>query len=528
MDNFRMPLIGEKAPEFKANSTIGSINFPSDYKGKWVIFFSHPGDFTPVCTTELMTFASMRDQFNAKNAELLGLSVDSNPSHIAWVKAMNSYNWKGMSPNINFPIIADDFGNVARTYGMLMPSSSATKTVRNVYLIDPEGTVRAIIAYPLTTGRSMKEIFRLLQALQAYDKTGNPTPAEWQSGEDQLYPAPVTLSSAQKKSNSCLDWYLCFANEENSNAVSPSETNMPMTMSNVMPDMKSEKLPVGMESGTMPTITAMGNMGMGNVPEKKTGNMPTGTTMSNMPAGMMGFMPTGMSMGNMPEKETGNMPTGTTMSNMPEKEMGNMPAGTTMSNMPAGMMGFMPTGMPMGNMPDKETGNMPAGTTMSNMPAGVMDFMPTGMSMGNMQPDMNMGNMPKGMTMPIMPSEMPDMQSYMPEMQMPDISVVPFAPGKSNMMPSDMPMNVSPTAMNPMKSADPMSGPAADAAYADVPQPGRPFYPDDEPDNKMPAMQQAAQQPSISEQNRNMMSQSNVGGSFLGDYIITRTPKTKK
>lgn len=217
MENFRMPLIGEKAPEFKSIATTGPISFPGDYKGKWIVFFSHPGDFTPVCTTEIMTFAAAENQFSARNAALVGLSVDSNASHIAWVRNMENYRWKGLGgQKVNFPIVADEFGNVARMYGMLMPSASQTKTVRNVYMIDPEGTVRAILIYPLTTGRSIPEIYRLLAALQAFDQTELPTPANWQPGESQLFPAPQTVENAQKRladqktgGYSCLDWYLC-------------------------------------------------------------------------------------------------------------------------------------------------------------------------------------------------------------------------------------------------------------------------------------------------------------------------------
>jgi peroxiredoxin (alkyl hydroperoxide reductase subunit C) len=235
MDNFRMPLIGEKAPEFKANTTYGQVNFPGDYKGKWVIFFSHPGDFTPVCTTEMMTFAAVNDQFAAKNAALLGLSVDSNPSHMAWVKAMEGYSWNGINhPKVGFPIIADDFGNVARLYGMLMPSASATKTVRNVYMIDPEATVRAVISYPLTTGRNIQEIFRLLLALQAYDGNGYSTPANWQPGDDQLYAVPQTMDVSSQRMGeqmaggyNCIDWYMCFTKAGNKPAAIPDPVYNP-------------------------------------------------------------------------------------------------------------------------------------------------------------------------------------------------------------------------------------------------------------------------------------------------------------
>lgn len=174
--------------------------------------------FTPVCTTEIMTFASMKDQFASNNAALVGLSVDSNPSHIEWSRQMAGYRWKdigGTAPD--FPIVADEFGNVARMYGMIMPSVSATKTVRNVFMIDPEGTIRAILIYPLTTGRNMQEILRLLLALQAFDATGNPTPADWKPGEPQIKVPPQTLATSQQRLDDqknggyyCIDWYLCF------------------------------------------------------------------------------------------------------------------------------------------------------------------------------------------------------------------------------------------------------------------------------------------------------------------------------
>lgn len=222
-DGYSALMIGEKAPHFQANTTFGVIHFPEDYKGKWVVFFSHPGDYTPVCTTEIMTFASRNNEFEAHNCKLLGLSVDSNPSHIEWVKAIEGYTWKNIrDPKITFPIIADDFGMIARQFGMLMPASSTTKTVRTVFFIDPEGTVRAILGYPLTTGRNIDEILRLLLALQAYDETGNPTPCDWQPGEPHVLPPPQTLPEAQQRSgghgpggSSCIDWYLCFTRDGN-------------------------------------------------------------------------------------------------------------------------------------------------------------------------------------------------------------------------------------------------------------------------------------------------------------------------
>lgn len=184
----------------------------------WLVFAVSCG-FTPVCTTELMAFAKMANEFKTNGSELLGLSIDSNPSHIGWSRTMERYSWKDIkNPKINFPIIADNFGNIARLYGMLMPAASAARTVRSVFIIDPNSTIRAILAYPVSAGRSIKEIMRLLLALQAYDKTGNATPADWNPGESQVMPAPKTLVEAEQRmkdkkngSDSILDWYISFA-----------------------------------------------------------------------------------------------------------------------------------------------------------------------------------------------------------------------------------------------------------------------------------------------------------------------------
>lgn len=178
-----------------------------------------------------MTFASMADEFAANNCALLGLSVDSNPSHIEWCRAMERYQWKNIkNPKITFPIVADDLGKVATLYGMLMPTASATRTVRTVFVIDPDGIIRAMLAYPLTTGRNIREIMRLLLALQAYDKTGYSTPANWEPGQPQLLPVPNTKAEAAKRmenqdGESCLDWYICFTKssaQENAKSQKPN------------------------------------------------------------------------------------------------------------------------------------------------------------------------------------------------------------------------------------------------------------------------------------------------------------------
>lgn len=167
--------IGMKAPDFSAATTFGPIKL-SDYQGKWVVLFSHPGDFTPVCTTEFLAFSKAQPQFEARGAQLLGLSIDSNPSHLAWVYAI----YVATGVQVPFPIIADRTGEIARLYGMMAPDVSRQETVRNVFFIDPEQTIRAILVYPLTNGRSIPEILRLLTALQTTDREHVVTPANWQ------------------------------------------------------------------------------------------------------------------------------------------------------------------------------------------------------------------------------------------------------------------------------------------------------------------------------------------------------------
>jgi peroxiredoxin (alkyl hydroperoxide reductase subunit C) len=214
----RLPLIGEKAPSFRADTTQGPINFPEEYQGKWVIFFSHPADFTPVCTTEFMTFASMQDEFKALNAELLGLSIDSNFSHIAWLRTIQEkIEFKGMkNVQVKFALISDVSMEVAKKYGMLQPSASTTQAVRAVFLIDPQATIRAILYYPMTNGRNMEEIKRLLIAMQHSDEFKVATPANWQPCQDVIIPAPGSCGAASERVQGagadyyCLEWFLCL------------------------------------------------------------------------------------------------------------------------------------------------------------------------------------------------------------------------------------------------------------------------------------------------------------------------------
>lgn len=212
-----LPLIGDKAPEFKANTTQGEINFPAVYKGKWVILFSHPADFTPVCTTEFMTFASMQDEFDALNTKLLGLSIDSVYSHIAWTRKIGELEWNGIkNPQVKFPIIVDLDMNVSRKYGMIHPKVNTTAAVRAVFVIDPQGIVRTILYYPASTGRNFEEIKRIIIALQKADADKIATPANWQPGDDVIVPPPSSAKDAQERMNQqvdgqhALDWFLTF------------------------------------------------------------------------------------------------------------------------------------------------------------------------------------------------------------------------------------------------------------------------------------------------------------------------------
>jgi peroxiredoxin (alkyl hydroperoxide reductase subunit C) len=213
-----MPLIGDDAPSFKAVTTAGEINFPKDYKGKWVILFSHPADFTPVCTTEFMTFASMESEFNALNCQLIGLSIDSIYAHIAWLRTIKEkIEYKGMKDvEITFPVIADLKMDIARKFGMLQPTASDTQAVRAVFFMDPKAKIRAILYYPLSNGRNMDEVMRLLKAMQKSDAEGVAPPANWQPGEDVIIPPPGSCGVAKERMESaedgkyCLDWFMCF------------------------------------------------------------------------------------------------------------------------------------------------------------------------------------------------------------------------------------------------------------------------------------------------------------------------------
>lgn len=212
-----MPRIGDKAPSFTAVTTQGDINFPQDYAGKWVILFSHPADFTPVCTSEFMTFASMQDEFEALNTQLVGLSVDGLYSHIAWLRTIKEkIEYKGMkNVEVTFPLIEDITMNVAKTYGMLQPGESTTKAVRAVFFIDPKGVIRTIIYYPLSLGRNFDELKRVLIGLQTADAYEVALPADWRPGDDVIVPTAGSCGVAKERMEStdedqtCYDWFFC-------------------------------------------------------------------------------------------------------------------------------------------------------------------------------------------------------------------------------------------------------------------------------------------------------------------------------
>mgnify|MGYP001117994693 CR=1 FL=1 len=207
--------IGMYAPDFEAQTTMGDICL-NDYKGRWLVLFSHPGDFTPVCTTEIIAFSKANTYFKERNAELLGLSVDSNASHLAWL--YDIYCRTGIK--VPFPIIADRNGTIARKYGMISNDVSNTETVRNVFIIDDKGIVRAILVYPMNVGRCIPEILRLLQALQIADCNKGATPANWCPHEPMIVPMPQTFQGLEERMNEInknrngFNWYLSFKQPE--------------------------------------------------------------------------------------------------------------------------------------------------------------------------------------------------------------------------------------------------------------------------------------------------------------------------
>ena len=211
-----LPLIGDIAPKFVAQTTNGEIHFPQDYVGRWVVLFSHPMDFTPVCTTEFLSFQSLIQEFQKINTSLIGLSVGAISSHLAWFRSI--YNevkfkdWKNVE--ITFPVIADMDLKISKLYGMIHPETSETKTVRAVFIIDPHGIIRTILYYPQTVGRNIKEILRILIALQTNDMFNLSVPADWMPGDPVIESSPQTTKDMQKRiaAHGTQTWYLTFRN----------------------------------------------------------------------------------------------------------------------------------------------------------------------------------------------------------------------------------------------------------------------------------------------------------------------------
>lgn len=203
--------IGQHAPDFTAETTYGPVKL-DDYKGKWLVFFSHPGDFTPVCTTEMIAFANAHSYFEKLNTCLLGLSIDSNASHLAWMHDI--YCMTGIV--LPFPIVDDRNALISRKYGMISNEISTTETVRNVFIIDDKGIVRVILVYPLNIGRFIPEILRIIQALQMADYSKGSTPANWMPGQPVIIPSPKTYPQLQERldyinqNNNGMSWYLSF------------------------------------------------------------------------------------------------------------------------------------------------------------------------------------------------------------------------------------------------------------------------------------------------------------------------------
>ncbi|CDW93890.1 MULTISPECIES: peroxiredoxin [Thiomonas] len=208
-ENFGLPRLNEPAPNFNAVTTHGPRTL-ADYKGKWLILFSHPADFTPVCTTEFMGFAREAETFKSMNCELLGLSIDSIFAHLAWVRSIKQH----FGVDIPFPIIEDLKMEVARAYGMIHPGAADTQAVRATFFIDPNGILRAMVYYPMSNGRSINEFVRLLQALQTSDKHGVATPEAWCPGDKVIVPPPKTSAAAEERVSKgaaqgmeVTDWY---------------------------------------------------------------------------------------------------------------------------------------------------------------------------------------------------------------------------------------------------------------------------------------------------------------------------------
>jgi peroxiredoxin (alkyl hydroperoxide reductase subunit C) len=201
-----IPRINEPAPDFEAKTTNGTLKL-SDLKGKWVVLFSHPADFTPVCSTEFVEFARRSEEFKQRNVQLVGLSVDSVTAHIAWIRDLQ----KHFDVKVDFPVIADLDTKVAQKFGLIHPAASETATVRAVFVIDEKGVIRALIYYPMSLGRNIDEVLRVVDGLQTADANACATPANWKPGDKVIVPPPQTLNDAEERTKrtdyEVTDWY---------------------------------------------------------------------------------------------------------------------------------------------------------------------------------------------------------------------------------------------------------------------------------------------------------------------------------
>jgi peroxiredoxin (alkyl hydroperoxide reductase subunit C) len=227
--NFRIPLIGESAPSFTAESTNGKINFPSDFGRYWKILFSHPQDFTPVCTTEILELANLQDEFDKLGIKLVVVSTDALDTHVQWKKSMESLNLNNAGEvKIRFPLVDDKYLVVSKEYGMIHPTSNTTKSVRGVFIIDPDNIIQAIYFYPKSVGRSTDELLRMVTALQTTSSGKVLTPVNWKAGNDLLVPIPPQTDQTGKTivpdGFYSPVWYLWFKKVINStNGISQSE-----------------------------------------------------------------------------------------------------------------------------------------------------------------------------------------------------------------------------------------------------------------------------------------------------------------
>lgn len=280
--NYHIPLIFEAAPSFTAESTQGPVNFPGDFKGSWVILFSHAADFTPVCTTEYFVLGDMQSDFAALNTKIVGLSFDSIYTHFAWLKAISdkiTFDDKNIkTTQVNFPVIADVKMDVAKKYVMLQQTSSETKPVSSVYFIDPTGIVRAMMFYPSSVGRNFDEVKRMLIALQMADKFSVATPVNWQPGDDVIVPPTVGAPPAppakgtvgtdlSASTSKCQEWFMCTKPYPGDSSLIPTSTNtksppanLPLAKPFEKPDAKLEVKPETKPEPTTPILNTPGTL----------------------------------------------------------------------------------------------------------------------------------------------------------------------------------------------------------------------------------------------------------------------------